>query len=123
MVLVKNICFECNGLYVEQSNYYGDKGAVVFSKTFRKQQYTEKYKKNTFDQLLLDAEAEFEWTHHRNMISRQSCRFILDYENAEQMVFRGLDKPSSATALHMKIMIENKLICYMCWQLAEAAMF
>lgn len=123
MILVMNSCFECNGLYVEQCNYFEDKVAIVFSKTARKQQYTQRHKNDTLGQLLLDAEVEFEWTHLRNMISRQSCKFILDYENAEQMTFRGLNKPSGATALYMKTTIDNKLICYMCWQLAEAAMF
>lgn len=122
LVVVHNECFECNGLFITQCNYFGDKAAIVFSKTAKKIQYTSKYKNSPTDSLLLNAEAEFEWVHSGNMILRQGCGFQIDYENSEHMTFTGLNKPNGATALYMKIYIEKKLVCYMCWQLAKSAL-
>jgi len=38
------------------------------------------------------------------------------------MTFTNLNKPYGATALYMRIYIEKKLVCYMCWQLADSAL-
>ncbi len=122
LVVVCNECFESNGLFITQCNYYGTKAAIVFAKTAKKIQYTLKYKNNPLDSLLLNAEAEFEWMHSSKMILRQGCRFKIDYEKSEHMTFTNLNKPNGATALHMKIYIEKKLVCYMCWQLADSAL-
>ncbi len=122
MIEVRTDCYEHNGLYVTRCNYFEDKAAVVFSKTANKEYYTRKYKQQPNDRLLLKAEAEFEWMHSDKLINRQVCGFTIDYEETENVVFSKLSKPSGATALHMRIKIENKLICYMCWQLAEAAL-
>lgn len=121
-VIVCNECFESNGLFIAQCNYHGDKAGIVFSKTAKKKQYTSKYKNNPADQLLLSAEAEFEWMHSNTMIFRQGCTFQIDYERSEQMTFTNLNKPYGATALYMKIYIEKKLVCCMCWQLADSAL-
>ncbi len=122
LVVVCNECFENNGLFVTQCNYYGDKVGIVFSKTAKKEKYTLKYKNNSSEQLLLNAEAEFDWMHSNNIIFRQGCNFLIDYENSEKMNFINLAKPNGATALYMKIYIEKKVVCYMCWQLANAAL-
>ncbi len=122
LVVVLNECFENNGLFITQCNYYGDKAAIVFSNTAKKIEYTSKYKFDSTGQLLLNADAEFEWMHYNTMILRQGCRFQIDYENSEQMTFTNLNKPYGATALYMRIYIENKLVCYMCWQLADSAL-
>lgn len=123
LVVVCNECFECNGLFITQCNYYNDKVAIVFSNTAKKINYTSKYKCSASNQLLLNSEAEFEWMHSNDLILRQGCKFVIDYENTEYMTFTNLCKPKGATALYMKIFIENKLICYLCWQLAESALF
>lgn len=56
------------------------------------------------------------------MILRQGCRFQIDYEKSEHMTFTNLNKPYGATALCMKIYMEKKLVCHMCWQLADSAL-
>lgn len=122
LVVVCNECFENNGLFITQCNYYGTRAAIVFSKTAKKIQYTLKYKNNPSDPLLINAEAEFEWMHSSHMILRQGCKFEIDYEKSEYMTFTNLYRPNGATALYMKIYLEKKLICYMCWQLADSAL-
>ena len=119
--MVRSDCFECNGLYITQCHYYGDKAAIVFSNTANKIQYTSK-NKQALELSPLNADAEFEWTHSSNTILKQRCNFRIDYEKSENITFSGLSKPKGATALYMKISIERKLICYMCWQLADSAL-
>lgn len=122
LVVVRNDCFESNGLFITQCNYYGDRAAIVFSKTSKKANYTARYKDNPADLLLLQAEAEFEWVRSGSTLSHQRCRFDVDYEKTEQMTFTNLQKPADATALNMKIFFEDKLVCFMCWQLAASAL-
>ncbi len=122
IVIVQPDCYEYNGLYVDQSYFHDDRVVVAFSNTAKKRQYTQKNKTNPSEQLLLSAEAEFEWMHSSNLILRQGCKFQIDYENSGQMTFTNLKKPNGATALYMKMLIEKKMVCYVCWQLADSAL-
>lgn len=56
------------------------------------------------------------------LLNRFACNFVIDYENAMPMSFSNLEKTKGATSLHMKLLFENKLMCYMCWQFSEAAL-
>lgn len=72
--------------------------------------------------LEVHAHAEFEWLKGHNVLKRRGCKFIIDYENDESTTFTNLGKPKGATTLYMRVYFENKLVCYMCWHLADAAM-
>ena len=122
LIVVNSECFEHNGLYIAQTNYYEDKAAIEFARTSKKVAYTSSHKCAGDNLPLLNAEAEFEWMHSSNRLFRQGCKFLIDYENTQQMTFTNLQKPAGATALYMKIMIEKKLVCSMCWQLPDSAL-
>lgn len=120
-VIVDSKCFENNGLFVIQCNYYADKVAVVYSQTANKYNYTNRYKSNEDSKLIVHARADFEWVHTTATISHLGCKYDFDY-NGRNTIFTNLSKPNGATALYMKIYFEEKLMCYMCWQLAESAL-
>lgn len=120
-IKVDRSCFECNGLFIEQCNYYGDKIGVVYSDTKDKKYYIRRYKDGD-EQLLVRAHAEFIWKRSEQVIFRQYCDFAIDYENPRSTQFSGMVKPEGATALYMEISFENKSMCLVCWQLAESAM-
>lgn len=120
-IRVDRSCFECNGLFIEQCNYYGDKIGVVYSDTKDKKYYIRRYKDGD-EQLLVRAHAEFIWKRSEQVIFRQYCDFAIDYENPRSTQFSGMVKPEGATALYMEISFENKSMCLVCWQLAESAM-
>ena len=122
LIIVRSECFEHNGLFITQCNYYEDNVTLVFSQTAKKRQYISRYKENHEEKLLLNAEAEFKWMKSSNMVLKMGCEFQIDYENSEYLTFTKLKKPDDATALYMKVTIENKLVCYMCWQLASSAL-
>lgn len=122
LIIVHPDCFEHNGLYITQCNYYEDMVTLVFSQTANKTRYTARYKEDTEEKLLLNAEAEFEWMQSSTLVRKMSCGFQIDYENSEYMTFTNLEKPDCATALYMRVTIDNELVCYMCWQLASSAL-
>lgn len=120
-IFVMQECFENNALYISECTYYGDKAVVGFSSTAGKYRYTQKYKHDV-ERLLVKARAEFDYMKSSELINRLACCFNIDYESTTSMTFNNLEKPKGATSLHMKIFFENKLMCYVCWQLAEAAL-
>lgn len=121
-IIVNNECFENNGLYVEDCRYFDGKVVVVYSSTYNKKRYTRTYKESDSNALEVHAHAEFEWLKGHNVLERRGCKFIIDYENDESTTFTNLGKPKGATTLYMRVYFENKLVCYMCWHLADAAM-
>ena len=120
-VVVQNDCFENNGLYITDCNYYDGRIAVTYSSTYSKKKYTNKYKMEDQDNLVIQAYAEFEWVKSRKIVERRNCKFLIDYENAETITFTGLQKPAGANALYMRMYFENRLMCYVCWHLNESA--
>ncbi|MCH4192160.1 MAG: DUF4433 domain-containing protein [Butyrivibrio sp.] len=121
-IVVNKDCFENNGLYITQCNYYADRIAVAYSQTANKRNYTGKYRNATDSKLIVDACADLKWVHSSTVILHQRCKFALDYENRDNTIFTNICKPDGATALYMKIFFEEKLMCYVCWQLAESAL-
>ncbi len=120
-IFVVDECFLKNGLFISECEYLGTTASIVFSNTSSKKSYADKYRSSN-DKLLLQAHVDFHWVKKTVLISTQSCEFIIDYDNCNVMKFTGLDRPKEATVLYMQVFFENNQVCYMCWQLAEAAM-
>ena len=119
-VCVEEACFEKNGLFITACEYSGSTVTVVFSNTARKKEYINRYKEGN-SQLIVNAHAYFDWVRRGTIISSQSCEFSVDYENLDSLTFTGLTRPSESTALYMRVEFEKRLMCYMCWQVAEEA--
>lgn len=121
-ITVDNSCFENNGLYIDDCRYYNEQVVVVFSSTYNKKRYTERYKDECTDQLAVQAYADFEWMDRQNVIEHKECSFIVDYENPRTIAFTNLTKPAGASALYMHIYFESRLVCYVCWHTVDSAM-
>ncbi len=121
MILVMDECFEKNGLFISECEYNNDTISIVLSDTTQKRYYTDKHKTNK-DKLEVKMHADFAWMKKNVPIAGQGCDLIVDYENSNTITFTGLIRHKEATALFMRIFFEGKLVCYMCWQLADAAM-
>lgn len=121
-VVVCGDCFEKNGLFIMNCRYYDGKAVVVYSNTANQRAYTTKYKDKSDDVLIIQAQAIFEWTCRNTLITRQSCNFVVNYEKPSPTFFKGLKQPKGASALHMKILFEGKLVCYLRRQLTKGAM-
>lgn len=121
-VAVCSDCFEKNGLFITDCRYYDGRAVVVCSNTANKKYYTERYREQSDDTLTIQAQAIFEWTCRNTLIDRQSCKFVVDYEKSSSVSFNGLKQPKGASALHMKILFDEKLVCYSRWQLTNGTM-
>lgn len=120
-IIVCDECFEKNGLYIAECEYSGDTATIVFQNTAKKKEYTNAHR-NGNSKLELKAHVDFHWDKKTVLLGTQSCEFTIDYDNCTATKFTGLMKPKDATAMYMQVFFEDKQVCYMCWQLAEAAM-
>lgn len=120
-IVVRDDCFEKNGLYVSECEFIGTTATIVFSNTNSKKYYTNRYRKDDV-KLVLSGHVDFHWHGKKMLLSTQSCEFVIDYDNCDAIKFTGLNRPQDANALYMQVYFENKQMCYMCWQLSEAAM-
>ena len=121
MIKVNQSCFENNAFYVEDCIYSDGRVIVSFSDTYKKYRYVEKYKR-TDETLLVNGRVEIDYMRSSALINREGCNILLDYETGGQIVFDNLNLPKGATSVHVKVFFEDKLMCYMCWQLADAAL-
>ena len=120
-ICVYDECFEKNGLYISECEYLGTTATIVFSNTSKKQTYINKYRVDGAN-LGMIGHVNFQWIRKSDILGMQSCDFKIDYEKSCMMTFTGLKRIENATSLHMQVYFENMLACYMCWQLADAAM-
>ena len=121
LITVVDDCFVKNGLYISECEYSGTTATIVFSNTQSKKNYTNKYRRDN-EELVLNAHVDFHWDRKKELISTQSCEFLIDYDNCYEQKFIGLNRPKDATALYMAVYFENKQVSYLCWQLADSAM-
>ena len=121
MIRVNQSCFENNAFYIEDCIYNDGRITIFLSNTYKKYRYLEKYKRDN-EALLVKGRVEIDYMKSSTLINREGCNILLDYENGGQIVFDNLNIPKGATSVHMKVFFEEKLMCYMCWQLADAAL-
>lgn len=119
-----NNLFYNNGIYLSDCRYYEGSASITIEDKWSKTNYLNKQKRVMgIDELaMLNAEIEFIWKKSRNILSKESCRFQIDYENSTLISFHGLTKPSNANVLYTKVSIEGKLMCYMSQQLSASAL-
>ena len=126
ITVCKNDMFENNGLYITECQYYNNVASIVYSDTYQKHSYIQRYKPAQTDLAPLNATADFEWVYsgskYKRTINRQSVSFQIDYEKHSGIVFNNLIRPHDANVLYTTIRIEGKLMCYMGQQLAETAL-
>lgn len=114
--------FENNGLFVVDCRYYDGRASIVYSDTYEKRRYMNRYK-NVPKLRDLNARAEFDWMKSGKLLNRQHSVFSINYKNANMTTFQGLIEEKGASALYMRFYIEDKLMCFMSQQLSEAALF
>ncbi len=114
--------FENNGLFVTDCRYYDGRASIAYSDTYEKRCYLNRYR-NVPELRKLEAKAEFDWVRSGKLLNRQYSVFSVNYENAKMTTFTGLKEEKGASALYMRLYIEDKLMCFMSQQLSEAALF
>lgn len=116
--------FYNNGIYLSDCRYYDGSASITIEDQWPKTDYLKRQKRvmEISDLSMLDAEIEFVWKKSRNIISKESCKFQVDYVNSTLISFHGLRKPNEANVLYTIVKLEGKLMCYMSQQLSALAL-
>ncbi len=120
--ICKNDMFEKNALYVDEVSFGGDKISFSFadsqSKTYFERKQLEKIELEELSPV--KAEFVFKWeTSKAAVIAGRKIQKYINYQNPANIVFKNLPKYKNAKVLEVSLYIENKIMLFIQYNLAE----
>lgn len=117
----KKDMFEKNGLFIDEIYFDFNSVSFVFSESYDKKYY----EKKQIERLEIDVLAPItivltmEWRNSRETVFTKHIESTIDYRNPGVLTFKNLPQIPRANKLSIKVMVEQKLIGYVIFNLEE----
>ena len=111
--------FYQNGLFIEGCQYNDNRIVISFADTWDKYRYICKHRKEELDSISM--RIELDWINRRGVLLYHSAISAdLDYESPSTLNISSLPNVPSATAIRIRVYIENCIMCCIVQSLGDS---